>query len=565
MPAEFIRKQTGSSDLIQAVRQQQQLSYFTKSKIQGDVTTEYITKWAERNYATNDHFLDFVKNVFKTDNFMSFYKYFRHPIASSGLLNDRIKAPLARVFFAEDSYFKYVIKGESYESIEELNSNDFDEKLFDALLFGHNNIVVTNLSDINKPFREIIDIERITAIESHDSIITKIAYAAEYDGQKGYLYIDSNVYAFYSKDYTEVISVSHDLGECPADYVSKYAFENDIVRLSRFTHLREKFEEYVFLKTLQRMTEPNGAIPIVTKLQTKDKKNTNDIKGSSDKQPLSANIGAQQASQGREVHGTGGDLQAGTIIEVPRMKKDDGSIDMDAVKNFLNFFYVPVESLKYINDRIKEVEVDIIISALGDYSEQDSQAKNRLQVSKSYVSKQDKLRSLSTELSRIRNLSDYKFLALQYGKDVVAVECFYGSDFFLESQMELYDMFEKSPNPIERKNILIRLTRNKNRFNKSKMEKEVLLYNLLPYAADEDFEKAIERGQINSTIFEYQTRFNYWIAMFEAQYGNILEFYNSFEADESQRIILINNLITQIIKKDEQTNKPGNPPEMGEG
>ena len=565
MPAEFIRKQTGSSDLIQAVRQQQQLSYFTKSKIQGDVTTEYITKWAERNYATNDHFLDFVKNVFKTDNFMSFYKYFRHPIASSGLLNDRIKAPLARVFFAEDSYFKYVIKGESYESIEELNSNDFDEKLFDALLFGHNNIVVTNLSDINKPFREIIDIERITAIESHDSIITKIAYAAEYDGQKGYLYIDSNVYAFYSKDYTEVISVSHDLGECPADYVSKYAFENDIVRLSMFTHLREKLEEYVFLKTLQRMTEPNGAIPIVTKLQTKDKKNTNDIKGSSDKQPLSANIGAQQASQGREVHGTGGDLQAGTIIEVPRMKKDDGSIDMDAVKNFLNFFYVPVESLKYINDRIKEVEVDIIISALGDYSEQDSQAKNRLQVSKSYVSKQDKLRSLSTELSRIRNLSDYKFLALQYGKDVVAVECFYGSDFFLESQMELYDMFEKSPNPIERKNILIRLTRNKNRFNKSKMEKEVLLYNLLPYAADEDFEKAIERGQINSTIFEYQTRFNYWVAMFEAQYGNILEFYNSFEVDESQRIILINNLITQIIKKDEQTNKPSNPPEMGEG
>ena len=559
MPQDFIREQYGSNGLAQAVRQQEQLAYFTKSKIQEDVTVEYINQWSERNYATNDHFLNFVKNAFKSDNFLSFFKYFRHPIASSGLLNDRIKNPLARVFYAEDSYFKYSIKGKAVEGVEELDSDKFNDKLFNTLLFAHNDIVVTNLKDVNKPFREIIDIKRVVSIDSDDSVIHRIAYTASFEGQLGYLYMDKDVYAFYDEDYIEVLVVSHDLDMCPADYVSRECYEEDSVRLSMFTHLREKLEEYVFLKTLQRMTEPNGAIPIVTKLQTKDKKNNNDIKGSSDKQPMGANIGSQQASVGKEVFGKGSDLQAGTIINVPPIKKDDGSIDMDAVKNFLNFFYVPVESLNYMKDRIKDIENDIIISAIGDYSEQNESAKNQLQVSKSYVSKQDKLRSLALELSRIRNLSDYKFLALQYGKDSVNVNCFYGSDFFLETEMDLYEMFEKSPNPIERRNILIRLTRNKNRFNKPKMEREVLLYNLLPYSADEDFEKAIERGSINSTIFEYQTRFNYWIGMFEAQYGDISEFYNSFDVDNSQRIILINNLITQIIKKDEQENKPNSP------
>tara|TARA_R110002124_G_scaffold283449_2_gene459512 strand:- start:30281 stop:31993 length:1713 start_codon:yes stop_codon:yes gene_type:complete len=556
MSANFIKNKVGSEGLADAVTQQKQLSYFTKGEIQENITHEYLEAWANRNYSTNNHFLNFIKNVFKTDNFLSFYKYLRNPVASSGLINDKIKNPLSRVFFAEDSYFKYTIKGETYENIDELDSEDFNEKLFNALLFEHNNIVVTNLSDVNKPYREIIDIERVISIESDDSVISRIAYSAEYDGKKGYLYLDANSYTFFNSEFKEVVTVNHDLGLCPADYISKHAYDDEVVRMSMFTFLREKLEEYVFLKTLQRMTEPNGAIPIVTKLDAKDKSARNDIEGSSDKQPMSSNIAGQRAKMGRGVNGKGSPLQAGTIIDVPIIKKDDGSIDMNAVQNFLNFFYVPVESLNYLRDRIKEIEIDIITSALGDYSEAQESAKNQMQVSKSYVSKQDKLRALSMELTRIRKLSDYKFLALQYGKDVVSVECFYGSDFFLESQMDIYNMFEKNTNPIERKNLLIRLTRNKNRFNKDKMEREVLLYNLLPYCSDKDFDKAIDRGLLNTTIFEYQTRFSYWIGMFEATYGDILEFYNSFDQTKSERIILINNLITQIIKTNEQENKP---------
>ena len=84
------------------------------------------------------------------------------------------------------------------------------------------------------------------------------------------------------------------------------------------------------------------------------------------------------------------------------------------------------------------------------------------------------------------------------------------------------------------------------------MDREVLLYHLLPYCSDLDFDKAIARG-IDQTTFDYQTRFNYWIDMFEAQFGDILVFYNSFEAEKSQKILMINNLIINIIKQNESS------------
>ena len=557
MSLEFIRQKTGHVGLTEAVKQQKQLAYFTQSVIQEDVNVAYLDAWAQRNYSTNDYFLNYVKSVFRTDNFLSFFKYHRTPLPSAALVNNTIKTPLARVFYSEDSYFKYNINGEAQESVEELHSKKFDETLFNALLYDYNNIVVTGLKDINTPFRDIIEIENVIAIKSKDSVIHKIAYTAEFHVneslEKGWLYMDANDYIFYYNEGVNNVVVPHDLGECPADYIARESFTTkvDVVRKSVFSYTRAEFEEYVFLKTLQRMTEPNGAIPIVTKLDTKSKGDTDNIKGSSPKEPMSSNlIGSQTAEFQKEAQGSKSLLQTGTEISVPIVKKSDGSIDMDVVSNFLNFFYIPVEALNYLKTRIIEIENHLIGSLLGDYSEANESAKNELQVGKSYVNKQDKLRSFSLDLSRIRNLSDFKFLALQHGKDNVKVDCFYGSDFFLDSEERLFNLFKDSPNTIERKDLLIKISRNKNRFNKDRMERQVLLYHLLPYCSDLDFDKAIERG-LDDITFSYQTRFNYWIGVFESQFGDLLIFWESIEGENSEKLVLINNLIIQIITKEQ--------------
>lgn len=561
MSKEFIEKRVGASSIAKAVKQQEQLSYFTQSSLQENINETYIEQWAQRNYVGNDEFLSWIKTIFKTDNFLSFFKYFRNPLASARLVNDRIKPQLQRVFHSEDSYFKYIISGEEVKTPEELDVEDFNEWMFNALLFRHNDILITDLKDVNEPFRQLISIKNIVALDSHRSIIHRLAYTAtvivtDDNGnsreEHGFLYLDAFEYIFYDRDLNPIMVVPHDLGECPADYVSKEAFaDEDIVRKSMFSFIREQFEEYVFLKTLQRMTEPNGAIPIVTKLQDRVNKDTRIQAGSTDKQPpLTSNIQGQNPSEfEKESIGSGSPLQAGTIVEVPIVKKPDGGIDMDLVQNYFKFFFIPIESLKYLNDRILEIEKSIIVNLLGELRDQSGERKNEIDVKSGFISAEDKLRNVSAQMTRIRKRSDFKFLALEHGKDNVSNEAFYGSDFFLESQKDLYDLFEKTPNPIERRNVLLKLAKNRNRFNPDRAKREEILYSLMPYVADEDFQVALDKQAMTDVTLQYQTRFNYWIGVFEAQFGDILVFWEGMEGTSSERLLVINNQIILIIEQ----------------
>lgn len=560
MYKDFIKDKVGEQFLSIARRQQKQLSYFTQSQVQQDITQTYLDEWAKRNYSGSDDFLNWVKMLFRTDNFLTYFKYQRYPVASAKLVNNKIKPQLSRVFHSEDSHFKYQVRGQEEQTPEFLKEREFNKIIFDALLFRHNDIIIQDMSGINEPYREIISIDNVIAVDSHNSNITKLAYAAciESEGKKvnGVAYMDSSVWAFFEDlDKEPLFEVPHDLGECPADWVSDEAFssDNDIVRKSIFSHVKPDFEEYVFLKTLQKLTDPNGAFPIITMLKSKSRDNSSHgKKGLGDKEPMtSRQIGSQESEEAyKSVSGSDSEVQAGTIVKVPPIKKEDGSLDMEAVKNYMNFFHHPVENLRYIKERIEDIELNILGHVLGDLADQTTERKNELQVKGGFVAAEDRIREISLSMSRIRTHSDFKMMALKYGVDAVHVEAFYGSDFFLESQDKLYELFDISPNPIERKNILIKLSKNRNKFNADKSEREVLLYNLMPYVSDKDFDKAVEQLAVDPVTFQLQTRFNYWINLFEANYGDIVQFYENLGDELSaSKFLLINNLIKDLINK----------------
>ena len=558
MSKNFIEGKNGRNSLDLASRQQKQLSYFLTSEIQEEQRVDYFEKFANSKYYTGDVFLDWVKSVLKHDNFLSFYKYFRNPNPSSKLINTRIKEPLSRVFFSEDSYFNYLINGQDVEYPIELE-DDFQEKLFETVLFRHNDIIVHDLFDTNEPYRKFVGIDKVVSIKINEhgrDFIEKIAYTAEIikDGEKiiGYAYIDADKYEFYTKDYELLISEPHDYDQCPATFAVQKNFDTDpIVKLSIFSHLRSDLEEYCFLKTLQRMTNVNGVVPIVTKIKTKELTEDGEDFDQSPGEPMSiSQIGSQVSSEARSTAGNGKGtlLQPGTVVEVPAIEKTDGGMDMELAKNFLNFFYAPTEALEYLNNRIKELESSIITDSIGDYSEGNEASMTELQASKGFVSREDKLRWLSNTMSFSRTLSDKMMLALKHGKNNINVDIFYGSDFFMETQAKLYDMFKASPNAIERKNILIRLAQRRNMFNKEKAKREVILYKIMPYASDKDFELAVDKLRVDDDIFEFQTRFMYWITKFESTYGNICTFWYDTEGSESEKIILLNNLIFNLIE-----------------
>ena len=548
MSKEFIEGRIGSQYLTKAVDQQKQIQYFTQSEIQKDITQEYLTQWAVKQYRTDDYFLNFIKVIFRNENFLSFFKYFRNPNPSSGLVNDTIVPALRRVFHSEDSYFKYTVKGENVNEPECLKCNKFDNKIFRAILFRHNDILIHDLEAINKPYRHLVSIENVVAIESEDSEIYKIAYSAEVpiinefnetEKKKGYVYLDSEYYAFYDNEYNQLLKVPHDLGECPADYIVPYPFKDeDPVRRSIFSFVREKLEEYTFLKTLQRLTEPNGAFPVTTKLKTQENKKDDSTAIDSEPNPMSSGkIPISESSP----------IQAASTVSVPVIQDENGKVNMEVVEKFFNFFYIPVDILKYINERIQQIENEITQRILGDFQERNEEAMNRTQVKKGYVSAEDRLRVISEYLSRIRTISDFKMMALEFGRDNVSNEAFFGSDFFLATEEDLYNLFEKSPNTIERKNLLKKISSTRYKFNPDRRKRESILYDLMPFVSDKDFAAASE-GLDRITML-YQTRFNYWISQVEAAYGDIVSIWNSMEeVPNSQKLIFINNLVENFIK-----------------
>lgn len=554
MSKEFIEKAYNASSIELAALQEKQLSYFIESELQpNNISDEYLKAWAERQFISNDYFLNYVKSVFKTENFLFFFKYLRKPLPSAKLVNNKIKPQLNRVFTSENSEFKYDIRGkEQSEVIKDLKIEQFEKELFYRLLFKHNSLVAVD-ADENEPYRYFIDIDSVLSIECDSDGISRIAYTGLFDNdgkeEKGIIYIDENVYSVYDKKHDLIKEVAHDIGHCPVNFINPNKYKNDpIIRESVFTFVREELEEYCFLKTLQKMTEPNGAIPVVTKLQS-DSDSGNDIATNSGELSADVVMGSQRAEYYNQLNNKQtGELQAGTIHDVPPIMKNDGSFDMEAVKSYLNFFYIPIEALDYLKTRIVEIENSIISTVIGTIDTSNEESKNEMQIEKSIIVLENTLILLANSMNYGRGLSDYNMLALKYGKDLInEVFVFYGTDYFLESEKSLYEQFEKAPNTIERKNILVRLNQNRYKNNIDRQNRIKLLYDLLPFVSDKDFDAG--KDKVDNTVLMYQIQFNYWITQFEARYGDIVVFYNTIEGDKSNKLNVINQLIIQIIKE----------------
>ena len=555
MSRDFIEAQYNSKFLHKASRQEKQLAYFTMSDMQENyLTSEYLNTWAERKYQSHDYFLNFVKSVFKTENFLSFFKFLRKPLPSSKLINNKIAPQLRRVFNAENSEFKYIIDGaDDVDFYKLLNIKEFEQELFGRMIFKHNSLVISDMME-GKPYRYFIDISDVKSIErTYDGKIKAIAFSGEIEGvdKDGYIYIDETKYSFFDKDFNEYNVVEHNLGRCPVHFISpKIVGEGWVVRESIFTYIREELEEYTFLKTLQKMTEPNGAIPIVTQLDI-EIDDTKDIDGR-ENEPGSNDMMSSQRAEIQSTNPPNGDslLQAGSIFKVPVIEKEDGSIDIDVVKNLINFHYLPVEAMKYLQVRIKEIEHSIIYTIVGGIIDGLKEgSKNELQVEESLSVLQNTLIYFADSFNYIRKLSDWDMLRLKYGSRVQDVSIFYGSDFFLDTESMLYTNLERSKNPIERKSILLRINENRYRGNENKLNRQKILYDIIPYISDEEFQVALNAGKVSDDIFELQTRFNYWIGQFEASHGDIVAFYQMFEEEKAQRLAIINNLLNIILNK----------------
>jgi hypothetical protein len=134
MSLDFCKKGYNSADIKKAAIQEEHISYVVNSDLQEtNLTSEYLKQWAERKYQTTDHFLNFIKSIFKEDNFLLFCKFLRTPLPSAKIVNTKIRPQLERVFFAEDAETVYSVNGaKESDFIAMLDNENINEEIFNA-------------------------------------------------------------------------------------------------------------------------------------------------------------------------------------------------------------------------------------------------------------------------------------------------------------------------------------------------------------------------------------------------------------------------------------------------
>ena len=62
----------------------------------------------------------------------------------------------------------------------------------------------------------------------------------------------------------------------------------------------------------------------------------------------------------------------------------------------------------------------------------------------------------------------------------------------------------------------------------------------------------MESGAVDPSTYKMQSQFNYWIDLFEAEYGDVVSFWNVLNDEkDSKKLLFFNKLLLELIKKSE--------------
>lgn len=567
---EFIEKCKYKPEISEAVAYENKLSYF----IQNQNTETYINTDASISDVWNasNPFINWMRGWMRKENFESFMKFLRHPLPTVSLIQDDIIPELKKVFDATNSYFDYVFSSNaskiSSEKVLSKHAEYFKDVIFQELINNHNSIIVTDFIDKKDPYYLIIKISSVKAIQpTIDGKIKAIVFEGKNaNGDERYYYYTDQFYSVYIKDGDNFIEESkniHEIGKCPADFISVDPLNNKkfVVRKHLFSNQLEKFENYVNYYTLQKMCLPHGAIPVITHYKKNNNKNgegcgtifengTKCIRGYVAGQ--NGVLGNKDSLIPCPVCNEKTIIQAGTIIGLPVPKfGDSGERPFDLNANFVKFHYIPVDILKWWNEFVAEKYSEIKYQIVGKgYEDSNGQAKNEQQVARGNQTLENTLIELSGKLSKLKSSLDYNKLKIVYGKAFKSCYIDLGTDFYLETEFELRDSLAKAVDPIDKENIIGRINHSIYKNNPEKLERNNLLYKLLPYFTLTDAE-FISLSPVDPKLKELRLNFKYYIDAFEAEYGELNVFFNLYFGENvsmSEKLTIARKLLIEKIQ-----------------
>jgi hypothetical protein len=194
----------------------------------------------------------------------------------------------------------------------------------------------------------------------------------------------------------------------------------------------------------------------------------------------------------------------------------------------------------------------IIKSVCGEDKLLASESVNKDQVKMSYESKEGILKRVASNISKVKKFTDWCMLKLRYDEGFISNSFFLGSEFYLKSESDLLKLRKDSCDPIQKKQIDEQIIEVKFRNSPKKLERERLLYKLLPYSGitDSEFIGGIGKIVTDQKLIDLRLQFTDCVTMFESSMGSIYDFYLSMSETltEQQKIITIKNQLYSYVQ-----------------
>jgi hypothetical protein len=530
------------AELAEAVKHQNEMAYYTELRQSNPHSGEF-DKRVKTIYNGNNHKVRRFKDAFQGKRMPSFD------------VMATVWGDLYKVWNAADSYYSYSFAKDETKpaALDWLSKSEgwWKNEFWQFLKTSYNSVIVIDLpakkSNPPEPYQVIIDISRIKYIDRDNVVFAQGEDIHWYD-TKSYRIFDKN-------QKLKGDEVTHSLGYCPAiRWPMLLNAVSDVLRANPASHVVDDLFWYNFNSIEARKA---GLLYLNPDKQAPQSSCGYDTGGHrclggklvdlarkpiivDDNQALCPNCG-------QDMHNSGG---AGNVITINLESKavEDGRVN--PASPLVSYIMPDTEGYKIQIDQLKEKKKEIIEACVGARSVETREAMNDKQVQAGVESMENKLRRFAEDISEVIAFVEKTKLKLRYGASFLSNSAHVGSVFYLQSPGEIMERREKALNPIEREQLTAQLIETKYQNNPDKLKREKLLYKLLPYSSlgDIDFIKLYEAGKIAGDMAELRLLFTHLIDLFEAERGDIVEFYERRFAESVPSVKRLNVIKGEIFK-----------------
>lgn len=515
-----------------------------KLKLHGETEIESI-----RTNPAYVELLSWVESFLTRDKYKRFCQLLRLPVVSLEITQD-IFQEYFRIFEGQNPFFNYEFNNpdnsEAFKTYLKKGLKDFNFFKtigFEQLKYSINSILVVDMPSDGEgnPYYYFIDVSKVVDVKSDkNGTIHHLIFQVD---SKTVAVYDSEAYRIYKVDGTKIIGEPivenfHGLGYCPASYFwnKNLKGSNTIEKKSPITDVLGRLDKYLIEDTFKEYADLYGTFPIITTYEELCNFEGCDNGFISEDFTLIEN-GIETIQTRRTKCPSCSDSEEigpGTIFEIPVPQTTEDP----NLTNPVSIISPDTKSLEYVKQKLVEYADKIREVTIGTRGRVlDEKQVNETQIFGSFESRQNILLSIASSFEAIHKFANDTVARLMFGDSFISSTVYYGDQFFLKSVDNLQSEYEKaksSGEPDEEIDQIYRqILATKYKGNDERIERAWILYNLNPepHKTVEQSRKLVDFGAMNQIDFVIKSRFNNFIARFEREQTNVLDFGRELDFD----------------------------------